>query len=162
MRVSKREKTLRRRITNMMLWSFTVVVSLTAGVVPAEQSPVATEVVVYKRASCGCCGKWVEHMEQAGFSVEVHNLRNLKPIKAELGLPRPILSCHIARVGDYIVEGHVPADLVKRLIQAKPDIKGLSVPGMPMGSPGMEGPRTDNYDVLTINNDGSADVFAHR
>lgn len=128
----------------------------------ATQQSVAAGIVVYKSPTCGCCGKWVKHMEDAGFSVDVENRGDLTPIKAELGVPGRMQSCHTAKVGDYIVEGHVPADLVKRMLDEKPDIKGLAVPGMPMGSPGMEGPRKDPYNVIAIGNDGSARVYAQR
>jgi hypothetical protein len=128
----------------------------------ATQQSVAADIVVYKSPTCGCCGKWVKHMEDAGFSVDVENRGDLAPIKAELGVPGRMQSCHTAKVGDYIVEGHVPADLVKRMLDEKPDIKGLAVPGMPMGSPGMEGPRKDPYNVIAIGNDGSAGVYAKR
>ena len=126
------------------------------------QQTVAADIVVYKSPTCGCCGKWVEHMEKAGFSVEVENMNDVAPIKRELGVPGRMQSCHTAKVGDYFVEGHVPADLVKRLLADRPDIKGLAVPGMPMGSPGMEGPRKDPYDVIAIGKDGRARVYAHR
>ena len=126
------------------------------------QQSVAAEIVVYKSPTCGCCGKWVEHMESAGFSVDVEERHDLAPIKRELGVPGRMQSCHTAIVGGYIVEGHVPADLVKRMLDEKPDIKGLAVPGMPMGSPGMEGPRQDPYDVMAIGHDGRVQVFARR
>lgn len=126
------------------------------------QQSVAADVVVYKSPTCGCCGKWVEHMERAGFEVEVENRPNLNPIKAELGVPRGLQSCHTALVGGYLVEGHVPPDLVQRMLDEKPDIKGLAVPGMPMGSPGMEGPRKDDYDVLAVGRDGRTSVYAQR
>ena len=128
----------------------------------ATQQSVAADIVVYKSPTCGCCGKWVKHMEDAGFSVDVEDRRDLTPIKAELGVPGRMQSCHTAKVGDYIVEGHVPADLVRRMLDEKPDIKGLAVPGMPMGSPGMEGPRKDRYNVIAIGNDGRLEVFARR
>jgi len=128
----------------------------------ATQQSVAADIVVYKSPTCGCCGKWVKHMEDAGFSVNVENRHDLTPIKRELGVPGRMQSCHTAKVGDYIVEGHVPADLVKRMLDEKPAIKGLAVPGMPMGSPGMEGPRKDPYNVMAIGNDGRASIFARR
>lgn len=128
----------------------------------ATQQSVAADIVVYKSPTCGCCGKWVKHMEDAGFSVDVEDLRDLAPIKRELGVPGGMQSCHTARVGDYIVEGHVPADLVKRMLDENPDIKGLAVPGMPMGSPGMEGPRKDPYNVMAIGKDGRASIYARR
>ena len=126
------------------------------------QQTVAADVVVYKSPTCGCCGKWVEHMENSGFIVDVEDMRDVAPIKRELGVPRRMQSCHTAKVGDYFVEGHVPADLVKQLLADKPDIKGLTVPGMPMGSPGMEGPRKDPYNVIAIEKDGRARVYARR
>jgi len=128
----------------------------------AAQQGVAADIVVYKSPTCGCCGKWVKHMEDAGFSVDVENVRDLAPIKRELGVPGRMQSCHTAKVGDYIVEGHVPADLVKRMLDEKPDIRGLAVPGMPMGSPGMEGPRKDPYNVMAVGNDGRTSVYARR
>ena len=128
----------------------------------ATQQSIAADVVVYKSPTCGCCGKWIEHMEKAGFKVDVENRQNLSAIKAELGVPRRMQSCHTAMVGGYLVEGHVPPDLVQRMLDEKPDIKGLAVPGMPMGSPGMEGPRKDEYDVLAIGADGRTKVYAQR
>ncbi|MEN8175496.1 MAG: DUF411 domain-containing protein [Pseudomonadota bacterium] len=118
--------------------------------------------MVYKSPSCGCCGKWVDHLKAAGFKVDVENRRDLKPIKTEYGVPRHLQSCHTAKVGDYVVEGHVPADLITRMLEEQPDIKGLAVPGMPMGSPGMEGPRRDNYSILAMQHDGSTSVYAQR
>jgi hypothetical protein len=118
--------------------------------------------VVYKSESCGCCGEWVKHMEQAGFKTEVHNVDNMNPIKEAVGLPPMMGSCHTARVGQYFVEGHVPAEDVKRLLAEQPNAKGLAVPRMPMGSPGMEVPsgEVEPYDVLLIANDGSPSVYA--
>lgn len=122
----------------------------------------ASGIMVYKSPTCGCCGKWVEHMQAAGHTVTVENRRDLAPIKAELDVPPTLQSCHTARVGDYIIEGHVPADLVQKLLDEKPDIEGLAVPGMPMGSPGMEGPRRDPYDVLAIGKDSRTTVYTRR
>ena len=145
-----------------MIWSGFLATVLAVLVLLAVQKTVAADIVVYKSPTCGCCGKWVEHMENAGFSVDVKNMRDVAPIKRELGVPGRMQSCHTAKVGDYFVEGHVPADLVTRLLADKPDIKGLAVPGMPMGSPGMEGPRKDPYDVIAIGNDGRFRVYARR
>lgn len=145
-----------------MIWGGSLVAVLgVLGLLLAQQS-VAADIVVYKSPTCGCCGKWVEHMEQAGFSVDVENMHDVAPIKRELGVPGRMQSCHTAKVGDYFIEGHVPADLVKQLLADKPDIKGLTVPGMPMGSPGMEGPRKDPYNVIAIEKDGRARVYARR
>ncbi len=145
-----------------IIWSGFLATVLAVLVMLAAQQTVAADIVVYKSPTCGCCGKWVEHMEKAGFSVDVENMRDVAPIKRELGIPGRMQSCHTAKVGDYFVEGHVPADLVKRLLADKPDIKGLAVPGMPMGSPGMEGPRKDPYDVIAIGKDGGYRVYARR
>jgi len=122
----------------------------------------AEDLVVYKSPTCGCCKKWVKHMRDNGFSVEVHEQYNVTPKKDEYGVPRRLRSCHTARIGGYVVEGHVPADVVKRLLEEKPAIAGLAVPGMPMGSPGMEGPRKDPYEVIAFRKDGGSRVYARR
>lgn len=144
------------------IWLGSLVAVLGVLVLLITQQTVAADIVVYKSPTCGCCGKWVEHMENAGYSVDAENRRDLGPIKRELGVPGRMQSCHTAKVGGYFVEGHVPADLVKRLLADKPDIKGLTVPGMPMGSPGMEGSRKDPYNVIAIGKDGRARVYARR
>ena len=149
-------------VAQRVFWGSSLVAVISVFGLLATQQSVAADIVVYKSPTCGCCGKWVQHMEDAGFSVDVENRRDLTPIKAELGVPGRMQSCHTAKVGDYIVEGHVPADGVKRMLDEKPDIKGLAVPGMPMGSPGMEGPRKDPYNVIAIGNDGRLEVFARR
>ncbi len=118
--------------------------------------------MVHKSASCGCCGLWVEHMRKAGFAVEVRNSDNINPIKERVGVPLGKGSCHTAEVGGYFVEGHVPADDVKRLLVQKPDAKGLVLPGMPAGSPGMEMPdgTKQPYTVELVKRDGSTTAFA--
>ena len=128
-----------------------------------DASPELPLVTVYKNRSCGCCGKWVEHMKRSGFPVEVHDLDNLDAVKTEAGIPAGLGSCHTAKVGGYFIEGHVPAEDVKRLLAQKPAAKGLTVPGMPAGSPGMEVPdgRVQPYDVQLVAADGSTSVFAH-
>jgi hypothetical protein len=125
-----------------------------------QKPAVAADIVVYKSPTCGCCKNWVKHMEDNGYSVEVHNERNLAPIKSSMGVPKRLQSCHTAKVGDYVIEGHVPANDVKRLLKDKPQIAGLATPGMPMGSPGMEGPRKDAYQVIAFKKDGSTGVYA--
>ncbi len=135
---------------------------LTPLAVHAADSPRGPRVVVYKSESCGCCKLWVQHLEQAGFSTEVHNVDNLGPIKERVGVPAGKGSCHTGEVGGYFLEGHVPAQDVKRLLRDKPAAKGLTVPGMPLGSPGMEVPsgQVDAYEVLLVAKDGSTSVFA--
>ena len=118
---------------------------------------------VFKQASCGCCGKWRDHLESAGFEVKTRNRQNLNPIKKEFGIQPRYQSCHTGVVDGYIFEGHIPASLVQRFLKEKPgDAIGLAVPGMPVGSPGMEmGERFDSYDVLLLKSDGSSEVYAH-
>jgi len=128
----------------------------------AARSKALPLMVVHKSASCGCCGLWVEHMQQAGFEVEVRNTEDLGPVKQRLGVPYGKGSCHTAEVGGYFVEGHIPADDVKRLLAEKPAAKGLVLPGMPAGSPGMEMPdgRVQPYVVELVGADGNTEVFA--
>lgn len=136
---------------------------LAGGAVMLATPPaVAEEIVVYKSPTCGCCKKWVAHMRENGFKVTVHEQYNVTPVKNEMGVPRPLRSCHTAKVGGYVVEGHVPADVVKQLLEEKPEVAGLAVPGMPMGSPGMEGFRKDPYDVVAFTASGGSRVYASR
>ena len=118
--------------------------------------------LVHKSASCGCCGSWVDHMRSAGFQVEVRDSDNLNPVKERVGVPLGQGSCHTAEVGGYFVEGHVPAEDIKRLLAQQPDAKGLVLPGMPAGSPGMEMPdgTTQPYTVELVGRDGSTTAFA--
>ena len=117
---------------------------------------------VWKSPTCGCCAAWVDHMRKAGFTVNVSEVDDTGPTRKRLGMPANLGSCHTALVGGYVLEGHVPADDVKRLLRTKPTGLGLTVPGMPVGSPGMEmGPRLDPYDVLLVQRDGSTSVFSH-
>jgi len=119
-------------------------------------------VVVHKTPTCGCCGLWVDHVREAGFPVEVHDMDDLGPVKQRLGIPYGKGSCHTAEVDGYAIEGHVPAEDIKRLLAERPDARGLVLPGMPMGSPGMEMPdgRTQPYTVELVRPDGSTEAFA--
>lgn len=129
----------------------------------ADRAP-APSMDVFKSATCGCCAKWVDHMRQAGFTVHVTDLPEpeLQKIKTRYGLPESARSCHTARVGGYTIEGHVPASDVKRLLDEKPKVSGLAVPGMPLGSPGMEvsGMKPHPYQVLTFDPAGKTTVFS--
>ena len=118
----------------------------------------AADVVVYKDANCGCCKKWVEHLRRNGLTVDAKDVTNLNAHKS--GVPGELQACHTAMVDGYIVEGHVPASDIRRLLQERPKVSGLAVPGMPAGSPGMEGPTTQNYDVLTFDQGGKTSVYA--
>jgi hypothetical protein len=119
-------------------------------------------VVVHKNESCGCCNGWIDHMRQAGFNVEARNEDDMGPIKTRAGIPAGKGSCHTAIVGGYFIEGHVPAEDIKRLLAEQPDAKGLVLPGMPAGSPGMEMPdgRSEPYTVELVARDGSTTPFA--
>ena len=132
----------------------------------ASAGPINAKIIqmeVFKQASCGCCGKWVDHIESARFEVKTKNRQNLNAIKEEFGIQPRYQSCHTGVVDGYIFEGHIPASLVQRFLKEKPgDAIGLAVPGMPVGSPGMEmGERFDSYDVLLLKSDGSSEVYAH-
>ena len=119
------------------------------------------EVVMYKDPNCGCCGKWADHMREHGFKVKEVATTQMGQVKGEAGVPQALGSCHTARVGGYVVEGHVPAADVRRMLTEKPAIAGISAPGMPMGSPGMEGPYpADRYDVVSFDAQGRTAVYA--
>ena len=117
-------------------------------------------VVVYKSPTCGCCAKWVEHMREAGFRLEVHDVADVGPIKTQHGVTADLQSCHTALADGYVFEGHVPAEVIRRFLSERPMFAGLAVPGMPMGSPGMEGPYKDRYDVIAFRRDGTREVYS--
>jgi len=136
------------------------VIVAASGLIFIQQPAYAGDVIVYKSPTCSCCNEWVSHLRENGFSVKVRDQRNVNPIKQELGVPKRLRSCHTAKVGGYVIEGHVPAQEISRLLKERPQIEGLAVPGMPMGSPGMEGPRKDQYDVVTFQKSGNTSVYA--
>lgn len=119
------------------------------------------KISVYKTPTCGCCQKWVAHLEDNGFEVSTYDLADLRAVKSMAGIQAQYASCHTAFIDGYVVEGHVPATDIGRLLEQRPDIAGISVPGMPIGSPGMEhGDNRDNFAVITLEKDGSAKVFS--
>jgi len=120
----------------------------------------AADIVVYKSATCKCCSKWVTHLENSGFSVKAVDRQDMPKVKKNFGVKQQYQSCHTAKVGKYFIEGHVPASDIKMLIKEKPDAIGLAVPGMPMGSPGMEGHRKDRYSVLLIDKNDQYKVYS--
>jgi hypothetical protein len=113
----------------------------------AQQMPLVT---VYKSPTCGCCGEWVKHMRANGFRVEAKDVADVGPIRRANGVPEALASCHTALVGGYAIEGHVPAADVKRLLRERPAVKGLSVPGMPIGAPGMEQGPPQRYATIAF------------
>jgi hypothetical protein len=129
---------------------------------PARAAPPASPLVeVFKDPSCGCCTAWVEHLKASGFAVKVTEVSDTGAARKRLGMPDAFGGCHTASVAGYVLEGHVPAAEVRRLLATRPDAIGLSVPGMPVGSPGMEvGSRRDPYQVLLIDKRGRDSVFA--
>lgn len=137
--------------------SLVVALSLFAGFSLAQA---AERVDVFKSRYCGCCEKWVEHMRKAGFDVVTKDVNDVPAARKLAGMPERFGSCHTAKVGGYVVEGHVPATDVERLLKEKPKAVGLAAPGMPQGSPGMETNHPHPYDTLLVQADGSYKVFA--
>jgi hypothetical protein len=146
-----------------------VIVAATVGIISigAQQAKQATpkqSVTVYKTPTCGCCSKWVDHMKSNGFDVKAIDMEDVAPIKRSNGVPPKMESCHTALVGGYVVEGHVPADAVQRMLREKPAIAGIAAPGMPVGSPGMEVPnvKPEAYSVMAFDKAGKATLYEKR
>jgi hypothetical protein len=132
-----------------------------ATLLPSFAKDSLPQVEVFKNPDCGCCNAWVDHLKAAGFPVKVHETPDTSTVRKRHGIPDQFGSCHTAVAGGYALEGHVPAADVKRLLTRKPSAAGLSVPGMPAGSPGMEvGSRKDPFQVLLIDKAGRSSVFA--
>ncbi|MCS3903056.1 hypothetical protein J2T55_001073 [Methylohalomonas lacus] len=128
----------------------------------AESDASAPTLEVFRSPDCSCCHRWIEHLRDNGFEVRDNKRSDLAVIKQQLGVPKQLASCHTAKVGNYVIEGHVPANDIRRLLDQRPAVSGLSVPNMPIGSPGMEmGTRRDAYDVLTFDSAGNLDHFNH-
>lgn len=144
------------KYTNVV-WSFLLLV--VSNMIYAEQTE--PQITVYKSPTCGCCNAWIQHLEKNGFKVIAENRNDMPMIKGASGIKEQYQSCHTAFVGNYFLEGHVPAKDIKRLLKEKPSAAGLAVPGMPMGSPGMEGPTQDHYSVMLIKKNGSAVEYSH-
>ena len=139
--------------------------SLLAGCGQSEPAvtaqPNEPQMTVYKSPTCGCCEKWVDHVRSHGITVTVVDEPQMNPLKGSLGIPAELRSCHTAKIGGYLIEGHVPAPDIQRLLRERPAVDGLAVPGMPIGSPGMEmGDRLDAYTVIAFGGDQRSD-FAH-
>jgi hypothetical protein len=117
-------------------------------------------ITVYKDPNCGCCKNWIEYLVKHGYRVDAKDSPDMAAIKRTLGVPNALGACHTAVVNGYLIEGHVPAADIDRLLERRPRVAGLSVPGMPMGSPGMEGPRSQPYQVYTFDKSGKTTVFA--
>lgn len=152
------------RTTAVVALSFGLAVAVWASAAPkirAQQA--ATSVTVYKSPTCGCCSKWVDHMRANGFQMTAHNVDDIAAVKAKHGVPAEAGSCHTSLVGGYVIEGHVPADAVKRLLAERPTVTGIAVPGMPAGSPGMEvAGRRDPYSIVSFDRTGQIKVYERR
>jgi hypothetical protein len=144
------------------VFAFCLALLVTSPAVAATDGVPAIE--VWKSPTCGCCGKWVEHLEANGFEVKAKNTSTamLDRIKRQAGIEEKLASCHTGLIDGYAVEGHVPAADIKILLEERPDAIGLTVPDMPLGSPGMEQPdgKTEPYDVLLVKKDGTTEIFA--
>ena len=153
-------------MSQRVFWRSLLAGAMLAGLLPQAAcsdygKPAELEsITVYKSPTCGCCTKWVSHLRDNGFVVETIDRKDINAVKPENGIPRTLASCHTAIIDGYVIEGHVPAVDIKRLLKERPDVAGLTVPGMPMGSPGMEGPRQDRYDVMTFTRSGDTTVFS--
>ena len=143
----------------LLLGGAAVVLAFAPSDRPGQPEVGAEEVVVYKSPTCGCCNGWVDHMRDAGFAVRTEDVIDMNAVKRREGVPVDLSSCHTALVGGYVVEGHVPAHVIRSFLDRAPDVAGLAVPGMPIGSPGMEGPNPVAYDVLAFDADGRRGVF---
>jgi hypothetical protein len=142
-----------------------VIAGFAYGVAAQQKTPAAgalPKVTVYKTSSCGCCRLWVDHLKKNGFDVQAMDVSSadVRAVSKAAGLKDEDVSCHTAKIGNYVVEGHVPADDIKRMLKEKPAIAGLSAPGMPQGSPGMEQGAKEPYDVIAFTKDGKSTVFA--
>lgn len=136
---------------------------LSAAAMLSPLQAMATEIVMYKSPNCGCCSDWADSLRKEGFTVVENQREDMDRVKASYGVPDKLSSCHTATVDGYVIEGHVPAADVKRLLDEKPAVVGLTAPGMPMNSPGMQAPGMPpkNYDVLAFDKDGKATLFSH-
>jgi hypothetical protein len=143
-------------LQSILGWTATLLLAVVSAAVIAAELP---EAIVYKSPTCGCCGSWVAHMKANGFEVKVVEQNDVDSVKQRFGVPARLASCHTALVGGYVVEGHVPASAVKRLLREKPAALGVSAPGMPMGSPGMESPNPEPFKVQLFDERGQAKVF---
>jgi hypothetical protein len=143
--------------------SLLILVALSVSDAPASGQAIQKQAVtVYRSKTCGCCGKWVEHLKAAGFDVTAHVVDNVENTPGRGRVPMGLRSCHVAKVRNYVIEGHVPADVIKDLLKKKPELEGLAVPGMPAGSPGMESPTPVPYDIIGWDRTGKQSTFAKR
>ena len=144
----------------MMTRTLAAALGACLGLLAAPSWAGGPKLTVYKSPTCGCCSKWIEHLEAHGFEVKSENRQDMNLVKAQNGVPRQMASCHTAIVEGYVIEGHVPAEDIERLLKERPDVAGISVPGMPVGAPGMEGPNPQEFAVISFEEDGDLAVFS--
>ena len=135
-------------------------VSVAAARSVAGEPPV--DILVYKSPTCGCCSKWIDHLKANGFNVTATDVPDMAAVHRQNGVPDPLISCHTALVDSYVIEGHVPADVIQRLLKEKPRVHGLTIPGMPASAPGMDAKPPVPYEVLTFQRDGKTAVYERR
>ena len=157
----KTRKMSRRALLAAVLAGSAILVATGWGLI-GQTATAGPQLRVWKSPRCGCCGKWVEYLRDNGFEVKVFNTGDVTRIKRRYGVPLELGSCHTATVGDYVIEGHVPADSIRRLLAEQPRARGLAVPRMPMGSPGMEGPDPEAYEVLLFDEQGGQSLFERK
>ena len=136
--------------------------AVTASALPALAEAAPPTITVYKTPTCGCCARWLDHLRASGFKVVAHDVSDTGVIRARYGVPDAMASCHTGLVGAYLVEGHVPADLIQKMLRERPKVAGLAVPGMVVGSPGMETGKPQKYDIVAFTKDGKTRVYASR
>ncbi len=137
-----------------------VLLSFMFGSVAYTKDAISKDITVYKNPECGCCNKWIKYLKENNYNVTEKNTRNVLAVKKRLGVPEKVAACHTAVIDGYVIEGHATNRDIKRLLLFRPDVKGIAVPGMPIGSPGMEqGNTKEKYNVLTFDKDGKTEVF---
>lgn len=151
--IPEREQTMNRKNTLVAIASL-ILLAMSS---PSQTGPLVT---VFKLRSCSCCGKWVEHLRANGFAVKVQEVSDTASYERQYHVPQPMVSCHTAIVDGYTIEGHVPAAEIKRLLNERPKAVGLAIPGMPVGSPGMETGRSEAYSVMLFDQSGHASIYA--
>jgi hypothetical protein len=147
-----------------LILSLTLATAAGAGTLLAQQSAAKPSMTVYKSPTCGCCSNWITHLQRSGFDVKPVNVDDIDAVKRTYGVPAELGSCHTGLVNGYVIEGHIPADVVHRFLREKPaGAAGIAVPGMPAGSPGMEmGARKDPYNIMVFDKAGKSSVFEKR
>lgn len=148
--------------TKLAAGSAVVVLAITTASWAVTQEAGGAAITVYATPTCGCCTKWGDHLRANGFDVTMELVSDLTQLKVSHGIGSELTSCHTAFVEGYVVEGHVPAEVIERLLEERPEVAGIAVPGMPQGSPGMEGDRHEAYEVLAFDREGTSTVYARR